>query len=157
MELVASPAFVREHGQPQTPQDLAHLPLLWMYERANDQVWDLADGNGRRERIEVQPRLVSGEFSVLLEAARQGAGIGLLPAAICAVALAEGTLVRVLPDWSGPLGRMHFVYPSRRGLLPGVRALVDFLAEKLPQAELRSRGKAATARPRRPKRALAGK
>jgi DNA-binding transcriptional LysR family regulator len=29
---------------------------------------------------------------------------------------------------------MHFVYPSRRGLLPGVRAFVDFLAEKLPDA-----------------------
>jgi DNA-binding transcriptional LysR family regulator len=28
---------------------------------------------------------------------------------------------------------MHFVYPSRRGLLPGVRAFVDFLAEKLPE------------------------
>jgi hypothetical protein len=27
---------------------------------------------------------------------------------------------------------MHFVYPSRRGMLPGVRALVDFLAERLP-------------------------
>jgi hypothetical protein len=31
---------------------------------------------------------------------------------------------------------MHFVYPSRRGMLPGVRALVDFLAERLPEATL---------------------
>ena len=29
---------------------------------------------------------------------------------------------------------MHFVYPSRRGMMPGVRALVDFLAERLPEA-----------------------
>jgi hypothetical protein len=29
---------------------------------------------------------------------------------------------------------MHFVYPSRRGQLPGVRALVEYLAEQLPSA-----------------------
>jgi hypothetical protein len=40
----------------------------------------------------------------------------------------------VLPEWSAPQGVMHFVYPSRRGMLPGVRALVDFLAERLPEA-----------------------
>jgi len=31
---------------------------------------------------------------------------------------------------------MHFVYPSRRGMLPGVRALVDFLADRLPETTL---------------------
>jgi len=35
-----------------------------------------------------------------------------------------------------PQGIMHFVYPSRRGMLPGVRALVDFLAERLPATTL---------------------
>jgi DNA-binding transcriptional LysR family regulator len=39
----------------------------------------------------------------------------------------------VLPEWNVPEGTMHFVYPSRRGMLPGVRALVDFLAERLPE------------------------
>jgi DNA-binding transcriptional LysR family regulator len=81
-------------------------------------------------------RLVSGEFALLLEAARRGLGVALLPEFVCAPALASGELEVVLPDWSAPEGTMHFVYPSRRGMLPGVRALVDFLAERLPATTL---------------------
>jgi len=58
----------------------------------------------------------------------------MLPESICATAVAQGELEVLLPEWSVPEGTMHFVYPSRRGMLPGVRALVDFLAERLPQA-----------------------
>jgi DNA-binding transcriptional LysR family regulator len=39
--------------------------------------------------------------------------------------------VRVLPDWSRPNGILHMVFTSRRGLLPSVRAVIDFLAEVL--------------------------
>jgi hypothetical protein len=41
-------------------------------------------------------------------------------------------LERVLPDWSLPQGIFHAVFPSRSGLLPSIRALIDFLAERLP-------------------------
>ncbi|HTM29485.1 MAG TPA: LysR substrate-binding domain-containing protein, partial [Rhodanobacter sp.] len=60
----------------------------------------------------------------------------LLPELVCAPAITAGELDVVLPDWSVPEGTMHFVYPSRRGMLPGVRALVDFLAERLPATTL---------------------
>jgi hypothetical protein len=40
----------------------------------------------------------------------------------------------VLPDYATAQGTLHFVYPSRRGLLPAVRSFVDFLAERLPRA-----------------------
>ncbi|MCT7046444.1 LysR substrate-binding domain-containing protein, partial [Salmonella enterica] len=59
-------------------------------------------------------------------------GVTLLPEFVCGPAIERGELEVVLPDWSVPQGTMHFVYPSRRGLLPGVRAFVDFLAERLP-------------------------
>lgn len=133
MRLVASPDFLRERGSPETPQGLARMALLSMYEHSADQAWNLVDANGHAVRVDIHPRLVSGEFSVLLEAACRGAGITLLPESVCAASLADGSLERVLPDWTSPMGSMHFVYPSRSGLLPGVRALVDFLAERLPQ------------------------
>jgi DNA-binding transcriptional LysR family regulator len=53
---------------------------------------------------------------------------------VCAPAVAQGDLEVLLPEWSAPEGIMHFVYPTRRGLLPAVRALVDLLAERLPEA-----------------------
>ena len=69
---------------------------------------------------------------------RCGVGVAMLPEWISAPLLRDGKLERVLPGWSTPHGIMHFVYPGRRGLLPGVRALVDVLAERLPTA---ARGK----------------
>ena len=42
----------------------------------------------------------------------------------------KGTLVRVLSDWAPRREVIHLVFPSRRGMLPAVRALIDFLAEQ---------------------------
>lgn len=50
------------------------------------------------------------------------------------VALARGELLPVLPGWSLPQGVFHVVFPHRRGLLPAVRAFIDFLAGSMPLA-----------------------
>lgn len=134
MILVAGKALWEQVERPRTPVDLGALPVLSMNEHDGPQTWELMHTDGKTTHVEVAPRLVSGEFAVLLEAAQRGAGIALLPESVCACFLADGCLERLLPDWSGPQGTMHFVYPSRRGLLPAVRALVDFLAERLPQS-----------------------
>jgi len=73
-------------------------------------------------------------LNALLDAALQGTGIALLPEEFGAVGIASGKLEWVLQDWSTAEGILHFLYPSRRGLLPAVRAFVDFLAERLPPA-----------------------
>ena len=44
--------------------------------------------------------------------------------------LASNKLVQVIPEWEPRREVIHAVYPSRRGLLPSVRALLDFLAER---------------------------
>jgi DNA-binding transcriptional LysR family regulator len=43
----------------------------------------------------------------------------------------RGQIVRILPEWEAPQGILHLVFTSRRGLLPGVRAMIDFLVEAL--------------------------
>ncbi|QNH13222.1 transcriptional regulator [Xanthomonas sp. GW] len=132
--LVASRAFLDTHGRPQTLQELAQLPALSMFEHEGAQLWELLDGDGNKTAIEVVPRLVSGDFSVLIAAAVQHCGVALLPEQYCAPLLDNGMLEWVLPDYSTAQGLLHFVYPSRRGLLPAIRSFVDFLAERLPQA-----------------------
>jgi DNA-binding transcriptional LysR family regulator len=131
---VASPSLLKAYGHPTHPDDLARLPALSMQEHEGAQIWELIDASGERVNVEVQARLITGDFAVLLEAARRGLGVTLLPEFVCAPAITQGELEVVLPEWSAPQGVMHFVYPSRRGMLPGVRALVDFLAERLPEA-----------------------
>lgn len=134
--LVASPGLLDTLGRPGKPDELAKLPGLSMREHEGSQVWELVGAAGQQVNVEMQARLITGDFAVLLEAARRGMGVTLLPDFVCAPAITRGDLEVVLPDWSVPEGIMHFVYPSRRGMLPGVRALVDFLAERLPEATL---------------------
>ncbi len=131
---VASPELLKRLGHPKSPDELATMPALTMNEHEGAHNWELIDAQGQRVVVDIQPRLICGEFAALLQAAIYGIGVTLLPEFVCAPAIKAGQLEVVLPDWSVPQGTMHFVYPSRRGLLPGVRAFVDFLAERLPEA-----------------------
>jgi DNA-binding transcriptional LysR family regulator len=132
--LVASPAFLDANGRPPQPSALERMPLLSMLEHDGAQILELHDADGSRVSVEMQARLICGDFAILLEAARRAQGVAMLPEFVCAPAIARGELEVVLPGWNTPQGVMHFVYPSRRGQLPGVRALVEFLAERLPGA-----------------------
>jgi DNA-binding transcriptional LysR family regulator len=128
--LVASPSLLATTNAPMSPADIANFPVLYQEEQSSG-TWDLTAENGDINSVPVEPRLASGSFDILLAAARQGAGIALLPAASCQEALATGALVRVLPEWSGTDGILHLVFASRRGMLPSVRAVIDFAAAAL--------------------------
>ena len=43
----------------------------------------------------------------------------------------RGRLAPILPDWAAPQGILHLVIIWRRGLLPRVRAVIDFAAKVL--------------------------
>jgi len=131
--LVANPAFLDQHGRPHAPADLERLPLLSWLEHEGAQMLELIDANGASTNVEMQARMISGEFAVIYEAARRGMGVAALPEFVCAPAIVRGELEVLLPEWSMPQGIAHFVYASRRGLLPAVRAFVDFLADRLPE------------------------
>ncbi|HEY0180214.1 MAG TPA: LysR substrate-binding domain-containing protein [Dokdonella sp.] len=139
--LCASRAFLDANGRPAVPADLERLPLLSWYEHEGAQVLELLGADGACVGVEMKARLICGEFNVIYEAAKRGIGVAALPEFVCAPAIARGELEVILPEWSIPQGIAHFVYASRRGLLAGVRAFVDFLAERLPEA-MRSRHEA---------------
>lgn len=129
--LVASPAYLDRAGRPQLPAELAEHATL-SFAPGEHQSWTLQRGAGEVAEVGHVPRLVCHNFPVLLAAAIAGQGIGLLPGSVAHAPLADGRLEQVLPDWSLPLGILHVVFPSRRGLLPAVRAFIDFLVERLP-------------------------
>jgi DNA-binding transcriptional LysR family regulator len=128
--LVASPRLLAEKGEPTTPAELPAFPILHQEQQAGSN-WFLTAENGDTSAVAIEPRLATDSFDVLIAAACQGAGIVLLPATQCRDALASGALVRVLPQWSGTDGIVHLVFASRRGMLPSVRAVIDFAAAAL--------------------------
>jgi DNA-binding transcriptional LysR family regulator len=127
--LVASPSLLADKGAPMTPAELSAFPIL--HQEQGGTTWFLTAENGDTDSVAIEPRLSTGSFDVLIAAACQGAGIALLPAAQCRAALASAALVRVLPQWSGIDGIVHLVFASRRGMLPSVRAVIDFAAAAL--------------------------
>lgn len=129
--LVASPDFVAAHGHPQQPGDLPAYPTLGHTDRPGSDRWVLVNAAGDTVEVTHEPRLSATSFAILRQAAAAGVGIASLPDDVCAVQLESGELVRILPDWETPRGIVHLVFASRRGLLPSVRAVIDFLAEAL--------------------------
>lgn len=126
--LVAAPALV--DGAMKSPGDLHNLPSLDQGPPHRDHAWHLLRADGQVATVPHSPRLVTDDMSVLRDAALAGAGAVQLPTIYIWDDVRAGRLVHVLPDWRPKAAIVHAVFPSRRGLLPSVRALVDFLARE---------------------------
>jgi DNA-binding transcriptional LysR family regulator len=73
---------------------------------------------------------VTEDMVALRLAALQGIGVCQLPTFVVAEDLKARRLIDLLPEWSPKSAIIHAVFPSRRGLLPSVRVLLDFLAKE---------------------------
>lgn len=124
--LVAAPDLVRSPLK--LPVDLQNFPSFDLGRPRQEHSWQLHHANGDVATIPHSPRLVTDDMSVLRHAAIAGAGVVQLPTIFISKDIKAGRLIHVLPDWRPQAGIVHAVFPSRRGLLPSVRALVDFLA-----------------------------
>ncbi|AOK40480.1 LysR family transcriptional regulator [Burkholderia vietnamiensis] len=133
--LVASPTLLREHGAPAVPADLTRMPSLDHGLPQAAHVWRLRGPDQAHAEIHHLPRLVTGGMLALRAAAVAGVGVVQLPTMMVRDELARGELVNVLPDWAPRREIVHAVFASRRGLLPGVRALLDFLAARFAELE----------------------
>jgi DNA-binding transcriptional LysR family regulator len=131
--LIASPEYLKERGRPERPDQIAQHATLSFTPESDRQTWELFDADGASVRIEHTPRLVCHDFPVLRAAVLAGLGIALLPESVVRADVDSGKLEQVLPAWTLPLGVFHLVFPTRRGLLPSVRAFIDFLGERMPK------------------------
>ncbi|UZF32366.1 LysR substrate-binding domain-containing protein [Ralstonia pseudosolanacearum] len=125
--LVACPAFLEGRELPKHPADLAGMPTLDSGP-PRDHVWHLVGPQGMEAQVRHQPRYVTDDMTALRRAAQQGVGIVQLPCMVVEADLRNGTLVDILPGWAPKGGIIHAVFPSRRGLVPKVRLLIDYLA-----------------------------
>ena len=130
--LVASPAYLQGAAPLAEPGELRQHTTLDYAGEFDRRPWELLGPQGESAAVEHQPRIVCHDFVVLRQAVLAGLGIARLPESVVRADLTGGGLVRVLPAWRSPQGIVHVVFPTRRGMLPAVRALIDFLAERLP-------------------------
>lgn len=131
--LVAAEAYLAGRGMPGCPEDLAGHEGLFT-STATD-VWLLENGRGDAAEVRPVPRFIANESVVLLGAAAAGLGITCLPRKLCKGELDSGSLLRVLPGWTAGEVTTTLLMPHRRGRLPSVRVVADFLVNHFGENE----------------------
>lgn len=123
--LVASPAYLKKHGTPRTPEDLmAHAAV----NRINDE-WPLMH-DGKVITVHPRARFTADSGAALVPAAMAGLGVALLPDFLITEHLASGALVAVMTDYPTPEAGVYVVRPPGGDAPCKVRVLIDIMVEK---------------------------
>jgi DNA-binding transcriptional LysR family regulator len=97
--LVATPAYLKKHGQPKYPDDLKTRPCL-LFGAIPDSATLRLEKGGKSVQVAVTPRLLVTDMDVLYAVAVSGLGLALLPAFRCAEELRARRFTRVLAEWN---------------------------------------------------------
>jgi DNA-binding transcriptional LysR family regulator len=123
-KLVASPAYIKEHGEPETPDEvMRHQALL-----QGTEAWHFIDGD-KKITIHPQGRFKADNGVALTTAAIAGIGIAALPDFLTEAALASGALVPVMSRFPVPEAGIFLVRPPGRHPPRKVRVFTDLLVE----------------------------
>jgi DNA-binding transcriptional LysR family regulator len=133
---VASPSYIKRHGRPKHPSEVAHLPCIDFYDAANACAFEWEFRNGA-EVLPVKPssRLMVSDVGAMLGACEAGAGIAQIMELGSKEIVDSGRLVELFPDWPGELFPLYALYPSRQHRAAKVRAFVDFAIAALTDTE----------------------
>ncbi len=137
--LCSSPTYLDRRGRPLHPHDLRdhdamvppHLREIGIYRGGAI----LADGALKEAALEEvmlplsRAALTTVQTDVMYAAALAGLGIAALPSYVAEVALQEGALERVLPEWRLFSHALYAAWPTRKHVPARTRAFVDFLIE----------------------------
>jgi DNA-binding transcriptional LysR family regulator len=130
--LVAAPAYLERHGIPAQPGDLVAHPFIRVMGLFGDGVLRMLDAQQSLIPARVTAAISVSHWRPVHELLVAGAGIGVLQEPVCAHAIASGSLVRLLPDYTVPGFELHALcaqpMPSR------TRAIMTLLERELPAA-----------------------
>lgn len=130
--LVASPAYLAQHGAPATPADLAGHRLLHhrFYETGKLNVWDPALPEG----VALPVALAATSLEPLISLAQAGCGIAYVPSFALTARLRDGRLVEVLPGADKRSSSLRLLWPRSKAPLPKLSAFVKFMTESVRSA-----------------------
>lgn len=133
--LIGSTDYLRQHGAPQTPADVATHPCLIYSSVQGDERWHFTGAAGRKkagceESIPVRGPLRTNNLSVVLEAALGGMGLAILPWYVAHGAVRDGKVTPLLTGFALPVQEMHAVFPSPKLVPSKVSSFISFLQDQ---------------------------
>ena len=126
MILCASPDYLRRHGTPAHPSDIARHSVITYTLLATGDHWEFEGPEGG-VTVKVVSRMRTNSGDTCCAAAIGHHGIVLQPSFLVGAHLASGALIEVLPQYRSIELGVYAVFPTRKHLTPKVRALIDFL------------------------------
>lgn len=133
MVLCASPQYLKQHGTPKHPGELAdHAVISYSYWSTKDE-WHFTGPLLDAVSVKTNPCIHTNNGDTCRAAALAGQGIILQPSFLVGDDLAAGTLVELIPEFRSLELGIYAVYPTRKHVSPKVRALLDFLTHHFAQ------------------------
>jgi DNA-binding transcriptional LysR family regulator len=127
---VAAPGYIKRHGEPTSPADLANHNCIVHDLGPDSDLWSFVAPDGPNS-VRVSGGFLANDVRAVHLAARTGYGIACLALLEVCDDLRNGALVRVLPDYPAVGLPLSLVYPSRRHLAPRTRLVMDFIWEQV--------------------------
>lgn len=127
--LCAAPDYLRRHGMPSHPQELARHRCILVNAAKALLHWRLRGPGGETFSFEPRPVLAAPMMDPLLRASIEGLGIAALPSFVVEQALAAGQLCQVLPGWLMQCFGIYAALPTRKLMPARTRVFLDFLRQ----------------------------
>ncbi len=128
--ICASPDYLKKHGIPQHPQELAHHAIISYNLFSTKDEWHF-DGPEGQVSVKTNPRIHSNNGDTCRAIALNGLGIILQPSFLISEDIQSGALIELMPQYKSIELGIYAIYASRKHLAPKIRVLIDFLAENL--------------------------
>lgn len=124
--IVAAPDYLKGQSLPSSPQDLMQHQCVILGGRNNETEWELVNGR-KTAKVQVAGSMASRDFQSVSDFTYRGHGISLLPTTYCDEQIRNGTLIRILPEWTSPEIVVHAVYPTRKFLPSRLHVFLEAL------------------------------
>lgn len=123
-KLVATPEFIKSHGQPQKPSDLKQLRCAPWTKKQSEASWNLGE-----ENVLLRPSIRANDYLHMRHIALNHEAITELPPFLAKDYLASGELVELLSGYPFPESIVNLVYPSRKQISRIARVYIDYCVE----------------------------
>lgn len=124
---VAAPTYLAAKGIAQVPRDLLdHACIARRFPSGKLYAWEY-QAEGQPIRLSVTGPLMLEDDALMIQAAKDGAGIAYVYEELARDDLRSGYLTELLAQWKAPPSRFFLYYPSRRHVPPALKALIEFI------------------------------
>lgn len=130
--VVATPAYFARYGRPATPEDLRdHRCVRFRLASGALMPWTFEKGN-REYEVGVTGPVIVNDWIAALVAMRTGVAATMMAEPMARSMVESGEVELVLTDYAASTSGLFLYYPSRKQMMPKLRAFIDFVRDHLP-------------------------